>query len=85
MASFSPWIMRRLHGDGPQGRTCGDCCKFVGIEDALDQGDFDPDKEGYCGSTQASGKKFIVDKAWLACALFKSHEAADKELLEALG
>ena len=91
MTFFSSWIMRRLHGDGPDGRRCGDCVnyrEFAPMDDEYWAYTEVDDDEGWCAATgcpKVRRVKFVVDRHWLACALFKSHYREDMELLEALG
>lgn len=88
---FSPWIMRRLHGDGPSGRICGECRNFKEFGEILEDEGLDSvdDDEGYCDSTgipkTRHAVKFVVGREWLSCSLFKSHLQVEREFLEDLG
>jgi hypothetical protein len=89
--------MRRLHGDGPRHRTCGDCHCFEEIDflddEVLDLLEDDNvgcvDNEGWCSSAGIPKarhyRRFVVEPAWDSCGLYKGHETSEKERLEAQG
>ncbi len=77
MAKYiSPYLMRRRHGWGPKGRTCGECISCV--TDDLEE-------ESVCTHEKSPNKPFVIAPEFPACGLFKSHWQHERELLEAQG
>ena len=63
---ISPYYMRRIHGWGPKGKTCGDCISCVTD---------DPDDllyESECMHREVPHKPFLIEPQFKACGLLKS-------------
>jgi len=73
---ISPYLMRREHGWGPKGKTCGECICCVTD---------DPEEESVCTHEKAPTYPFIITPEFLACRLFKSQWQHERELLESSG
>ena len=81
---LSPYLMRRVHGWGPKGRSCAECVFLSIPEDDPDFNDMDFECCGYCSHAQAP-VSFMVLGEFKACGLFRSQRQRERELLEAQG
>ena len=81
---LSPYLMRRVHGWGPKGRTCADCYFLSIPEDEPDFNDMDFECCGYCSHAQSPAFYAVLGE-FKACGLFRSQWQHERELLEAQG